>query len=101
MARVGWDCTRGAGSQGAIDGAFEARFVLEFGSTRSFLGALEPARAGIVENAVVHPLRIVEQKAEHVGQWEAFCVRKKREGAKRVLFCGACACPGRGCTALS
>ena len=77
MARVGWDCTRGAGSQGAIDGAFEARFVLEFGSTRSFLGALEPARAGIVENAVVHPLRIVEQKAEHVGQWEAFCVRKK------------------------
>ena len=38
MARVGWDCARGAGSQGAINGAFDACFAPEFGSTRWLRG---------------------------------------------------------------
>ena len=68
MARVDWDCARGVGNEGAINGAFDAGFAPEFCSTRRFLGALERARAGSCENAVVHPVRIVEEKAEHDGQ---------------------------------
>ena len=100
MARVDWDCARGVGNEGAINGAFDAGFAPEFCSTRRFLGALERARAGSCENAVVHPVRIVEEKAEHVGEREALCDQKK----ERASVChsrGACACAGRGCTALS
>ena len=94
MARVGWACTRGAWSQGAINGAFEAYFAPEFGSTRWFLGALEPARAGSCKNAVVHPVRIVEEKAEHVGEREALCdlekgTRKRVPFAWRMRMCWA------------
>lgn len=85
MARVDWDCARGVGNEGAINGAFDAGFAPEFCSTRRFLGALEPARAGSCENAVVHPVRIVEEKAEHDGQREASCDRKKGR-RKRVPF---------------
>ena len=85
MARVDWDCARGVGNQGAINGAFDASFASEFCSTRRFLGALEPARAGSCENAVVHPVRIVEEKAEHDGQREASCDREKGR-RKRVPF---------------
>jgi hypothetical protein len=46
MARVDWDCARGVGNEGAINGAFDAGFAPEFCSTRRFLGALERARAG-------------------------------------------------------
>lgn len=85
MARVDWDCARGVGNEGAINGAFDAGFAPEFCSTRRFLGALERARAGSCENAVVHPVRIVEEKAEHDGQREASCDRKKGR-RKRVPF---------------
>lgn len=37
------------------------------------------------ENAVIHPVQIVVQKAEHVGQREAFCNRG-RGGRERVRF---------------
>ena len=49
MARVDWDCARGVGNQGAINGAFDASFAPKFCSTRRFLGALELARAGSCE----------------------------------------------------
>ena len=46
---------------------------------------LSPCEQGIVKNAVVHPVRLVEQKAEHVGQREAFRDREKGR-RRRVLF---------------
>ena len=46
---------------------------------------LSPCEQGVVGNAVVHPVRLVEQKAEHVGQREAFRDREKGR-RRRVLF---------------
>ena len=69
MARVDWDCARGVGNEGAINGAFDAGFAPEFCSTRRFLGALEPSRAGSCENAVVHlDEQGDELVAEHVAE---------------------------------
>ena len=84
-ARVVWGCARAAVGQGAVVGAFDARLVPGFGSTRWLRRSLGPARVGVVKNVVVHPVRFVEQKAKHVGQRGAFCDREKGR-RRRVPF---------------